>query len=130
MGTVMAANNTAKNVGDMTLRLEFTKNLNQVNNKIHATGNVDEIMLEVSKDICALFNADRLTIYVVGEDNISLVSKVKTGLNSFKDLKLPIAEQSLAGYSAMHKKLLNISGMFTMKKSWHSTARICVSCRK
>ena len=116
MSTVMKSNNTAKNVGEMTLRLEFTKNLNQVNNKIHATGNVDEIMLEVSKDICALFNADRLTIYVVGEDNISLVSKVKTGLNSFKDLKLPIADQSLAGYSAMHKKLLNIKDVYDEKE--------------
>jgi type II secretory ATPase GspE/PulE/Tfp pilus assembly ATPase PilB-like protein len=116
MSTVMAANSTARNAGEMALRLEFTKNLNQVNNKIHATGNVDEIMLEVSKDICALFNADRLTIYVVGEDNISLVSKVKTGLNSFKDLKLPIAEQSLAGYSAMHKKLLNVKDVYDEKE--------------
>jgi type II secretory ATPase GspE/PulE/Tfp pilus assembly ATPase PilB-like protein/GAF domain-containing protein len=112
----MATNSAANNVGDMSLRLEFTKNLNHVNNKIHATGNVDEIMLEVSKDICALFNADRLTIYVVGEDNISLISKVKTGLNSFKDLKLPIAEQSVAGYAAMHKKLLNIKDVYDEKE--------------
>lgn len=112
MSTVMAPNSAASNVGDMKLRLEFTKNLNHVNNKIHATGNVDEIMLELSKDICALFNADRLTIYVVGEDKVSLVSKVKTGLNSFKDLKLPIAEQSIAGYVAMHKKLLNIKDVY------------------
>lgn len=115
MSTVMAANNPAS-AADMSLRLEFTKNLNHVNNRIHATGNVDEIMLEVSKEICALFNADRLTIYVVGEDNISLVSKVKTGLNSFKDLKLPIAEHSLAGYAAMHKKLLNIKDVYDEKE--------------
>jgi type II secretory ATPase GspE/PulE/Tfp pilus assembly ATPase PilB-like protein len=112
----MAANSAAKNAGDIRMKLEFNKNLNQVSNKIHATGNVDEIMLDVSKDICALFNADRLTIYVVGEDNISLVSKVKTGLNSFKDLKLPIAEQSLAGYAAMHKKLLNIKDVYDEKE--------------
>ena len=116
MSTVMAANTAAKNAGDIRLKLEFNKNLNQVSNKIHATGNVDEIMLDVSKDICALFNADRLTIYVVGEDNISLVSKVKTGLNSFKDLKLPIAEQSIAGYAAMHKKLLNIKDVYDEKE--------------
>ncbi|OGS96404.1 MAG: secretion system protein E [Gallionellales bacterium RIFCSPLOWO2_02_FULL_57_47] len=116
MSTVMAPNSAANNVGDMKLRLEFTKSLNHVNNKIHATGNVDEIMLELSKDICALFNADRLTIYVVGEDKVSLVSKVKTGLNSFKDLKLPIAEQSIAGYVAMHKKLLNIKDVYDEKE--------------
>ncbi|MFA6969845.1 MAG: GspE/PulE family protein [Gallionella sp.] len=97
---------------DMSAKLEFTKNLNHVTNKIHATSNIDEIMLDVSKDICALFNADRLTIYVVGDDNASLISKVKTGLNSFKDLKLPIAEQSVAGYVAVNKKLLNIKDVY------------------
>jgi type II secretory ATPase GspE/PulE/Tfp pilus assembly ATPase PilB-like protein len=100
------------NVNEMGLRLEFTKNLNHVTNKIHATSNIDEIMLDVSKDICALFNADRLTIYVVGEDRASLISKVKTGLNSFKDLKLPIAEQSIAGYAAFHKKMLNLKDVY------------------
>jgi len=106
----------ASNAGDITQRIEFTKNLNHVINRIHATGNVDEIMLDVSKDICALFNADRLTIYVVGDDNVSLISKVKTGLNSFKDLKLPIAEQSIAGYSALNKKLLNIKDVYDEKE--------------
>ncbi len=112
MSTVMAAGGAAGNVGEMSLKLEFTKNLNHVINRIHATSNIDEIMLDVSKDICTLFNADRLTIYVVGEDNASLISKVKTGLNSFKDLKLPIAEQSVAGYAAMHKRLLNIKDVY------------------
>jgi type II secretory ATPase GspE/PulE/Tfp pilus assembly ATPase PilB-like protein/GAF domain-containing protein len=112
MSTVLTANSAANNPADANLRLEFNKNLNQVANHIHATGNVDEIMLDISKDVCALFNSDRLTIYVVGEDNISLVSKVKTGLNSFKDLRLPIAEHSLAGYVGMHKKLLNIKDVY------------------
>ncbi len=116
MSTVMATKPAASSSGDMSFRLEFNKNLNHVTNKIHATGNVDEIMLDLGKEICALFNADRLTIYVVGEDGISLVSKVKTGLNSFKDLKLPIAEQSVAGYVATHKKLLNIKDVYDEKE--------------
>ena len=102
----MAAENEAGS------RVEFSRNLNLVTNKIHATSNIDEIMLDVSRDICSLFNADRLTIYVVGDDNVSLVSKVKTGLNSFKDLKLPIAEQSVAGYVAVHRRLLNIKDVY------------------
>ncbi|HMC12806.1 MAG TPA: ATPase, T2SS/T4P/T4SS family, partial [Gallionellaceae bacterium] len=85
-------------------------------NKIHAASNIDEIMLEVSKDICTLFNADRLTIYAVGDDKASLVSKVKTGLNSFKELKLPIAEQSIAGHAALHKKMLNLKDVYDDKE--------------
>src|SRR3981081_3984648 len=93
---------------DVAARLAFQKQLQAVTNKIHATNNIDEIMLEVSADVCALFNADRLPIYSESEDKQSIVSKVKTGLNSFKDLKLPIAEHSIAGYTALAKKAINI----------------------
>src|SRR6266568_1349706 len=97
---------------DVNSRLTFQKNLQIVTNKIHATSNVDEIMLEVSADICTLFNADRLTIYTIGEDKQTIVSKVKTGLNSFKDLKLPIAEHSIAGYVGLSKKMLNLKDVY------------------
>ena len=97
---------------DVGARLAFQKQLQAVTNKIHATNNIDEIMLEVSADVCALFNADRLTIYSMGEDKQSIVSKVKTGLNSFKDLKLPIAEHSVAGYVALAKKTANIKDVY------------------
>ncbi len=109
----MTTNKAEQGAGsDVASRLVFLKNLQNVTNKIHATNNVDEIMLELSQDICNLFNADRLTIYVLGEDKQSIVSKVKTGLNSFKDLKLPIAEQSVAGYVATNKRALNIRDVY------------------
>ena len=98
--------------GEMTSRLEFPKKLQIVSNKIHATSNADEIMLEMSQDICELFNCDRLTIYVPGEDRQSIVSKVKTGLNSFKDIRLPISEHSVAGYVAATRKPANISDVY------------------
>ncbi|MCM2290626.1 MAG: Flp pilus assembly complex ATPase component TadA, partial [Sulfuritalea sp.] len=99
-------------MSDVDSRLAFFKNLQVVTNKIHATSNIDEIMLELSGEICSLFNADRLTIYTVGEDKASIVSKVKTGLNSFKDLRLPIADQSIAGHVALAKKTVNIRDVY------------------
>lgn len=95
-------------MSDVANRLLFLKNLQVVTNKIHATSRIDEIMLELSQDICGLFNADRLTLYALSEDRQSIVSKVKTGLHSFKDIRLPIGEQSVAGYVAMSKKAVNI----------------------
>jgi type II secretory ATPase GspE/PulE/Tfp pilus assembly ATPase PilB-like protein len=105
-------NHPAATQTDVNIRLAFQKQLQLVTNKIHATSNIDEIMLEVSADICQLFNADRLTIYSLGEDKQSIVSKVKTGLNSFKDLKLPIAEHSIAGYVALSRKLANVKDVY------------------
>lgn len=99
-------------MSDLASRLVFLKNLQEVTNKIHATNNIDEIMLALSQDICNLFNVDRLTIYVMGEDKQSVVSKVKTGLNSFKDIRLPISEQSIAGYVAATKSVVNLRDVY------------------
>src|SRR5262245_3250941 len=110
MSAVLSSQGSATT--DVGARLAFQKQLQAVTNKIHATNNIDEIMLEVSADICQLFNADRLTIYSMGEDKQSIISKVKTGLNSFKDLKLPIAEHSIAGYVALSKKTANLKDVY------------------
>ncbi|MBU3998661.1 MAG: secretion system protein E, partial [Gammaproteobacteria bacterium] len=90
----------------------FYKQLQQVTTRIHETENLDQIMLEASQDICKLFNADRLTLYAVNEDQTAIVSKVKTGLNSSRDLKLPISPQSIAGYVAFSRQLLNLPDVY------------------
>jgi type II secretory ATPase GspE/PulE/Tfp pilus assembly ATPase PilB-like protein len=90
----------------------FFRQLQAVTTKIHETENVDQIMLEASADICKLFNADRLTLYAVNEDRTAIVSKVKTGLNTSRDLKLPISPQSIAGYVAWAKQLVNIADVY------------------
>jgi type II secretory ATPase GspE/PulE/Tfp pilus assembly ATPase PilB-like protein len=103
---------TASREVDVTVKLAFSKKLQAVTNRIHSTSNVDEIILDVSRDICQLFEADRMTVYTTSEDGGSIVSKVKTGLNSFKDIKLPISESSLAGFSALHKRHMNIKDVY------------------
>ena len=96
----------------VTFEALYFRQLQLVTNRIHETENIDQIMLEVSNDICKLFNADRLTLYAVNDDRTSIVSKVKTGLNSTQDLKLPIGTQSIAGYVAMAKQMVNIEDVY------------------
>ena len=90
----------------------FYRQLQQVTVRIHETENLEQIMLESSQDICKLFNADRLTLYAVNEDKTSIVSKIKMGLNSTNELKLPISPQSLAGYAAFSRKLVNLADVY------------------
>jgi len=99
-------------LGDMSRRLGFFKNLQRVTNKIHATKDSDEIILELSADICDLFHCDRLTIYLLSDDRQSIVSKVKTGLASHRDIRLPISEQSIAGYVAVTGRTVNIRDVY------------------
>jgi type II secretory ATPase GspE/PulE/Tfp pilus assembly ATPase PilB-like protein len=90
----------------------FFRQLQLVTTKIHETENVDQLILEASQDICKLFNADRLTLYAVNDDRTAIVSKLKTGLNTSKDLKLPISPQSLAGYAAFSRHMVNIPDVY------------------
>ncbi len=96
----------------VTFEVLFYRHLQQVSTRIHETENIDQIMLEASHDICKLFNADRLTLYAISEDRTSIISKVKTGLNTTSDLKLPISAQSIAGHVAFSKQLVNIADVY------------------
>ena len=105
--------NDAANIADMGNKLAFTKKLQAVTNKIHAAKNLDEIILEVSQDIRALFEADRITLYIASDDNQFITSKVKTGLNEFKELKLAVSPTSVAGFVAHHKNMVNIADVYS-----------------
>jgi type II secretory ATPase GspE/PulE/Tfp pilus assembly ATPase PilB-like protein len=97
---------------DKSFEALFVRQLKQVVLRIHETENVEQIMLEVSPEICKLFNADRLTLYAISDDETSIVSKIKTGLTSSRELKLPISPQSIAGYVAFSRKLLNLADVY------------------
>ena len=43
------------------------------------------------------------------------MSKVKSGLNSTQDLKLPIGRQGIAGYVAMTRQMVNIADVDRIK---------------
>lgn len=109
MSTVLSAR---PDNADADGRLNFLQKLHVVTNKIHATGNIDQIMLDLPQDICDLFNCDRITIYSVSDDKQFIVSKVKTGLNSFSDIELPISGQSMAGYAAFHKRIVRVNDVY------------------
>ena len=100
------------NPSDTDLRLDFFKKLQTVTTKIHATNNLDEIMLDLGMEFCDLFNCDRFTLYSVTPEKDHIVSKVKTGLTSFRDLKLAITPSSIAGYVALSRKTISLADVY------------------
>jgi type II secretory ATPase GspE/PulE/Tfp pilus assembly ATPase PilB-like protein len=97
---------------DTEQRLAFLGKLQAVTTRIHATGNLDEIMLDLGRDFCDLFNCDRFTLYAVTPERDHIVSKVKTGLASFRDLRLPISSSSVAGHVAHSRQTINIADVY------------------
>ena len=98
--------------GVVSRRLAFFKGLQMLTNRIHASKNVDEIMLELAPELCTLFEAERFTIYAVEDSGGTIVTRIKTGLNGVQSIRLPIAENSIAGYVALSGQLLNIRDVY------------------
>ncbi len=98
---------------DVHARLRFFKHLQTITNQIHATTNVEQIMLDLSQNICDLFDCERLTLYVVNRRLNVIESKIKTGLSSFKDFALPISDKSIAGYVALSQKTISITNVYS-----------------
>lgn len=96
--------------------LRFMHELQALTNRIHATRHIDEILLEISAEVCTVFNAERLTIYVANDTGNEMTSRVKTGLEGFKELRIPVNDRSIAGFVANHKQLVNIRDVYNSEE--------------
>jgi GAF domain-containing protein len=96
--------------------LVFSKKLQAVTNKIHATSNLYQIMLDLSGDICDLFSCDRLTLYAASRDKDFIFSKIKTGINLDEDIVLPVNEKSIAGWVALTGRTVCIRNVYDKKE--------------
>jgi type II secretory ATPase GspE/PulE/Tfp pilus assembly ATPase PilB-like protein len=92
-------------------KLEYRIALKDITNKIHSARNIDEILVELKEQILRLFDADRITIYAVEASRKIIYSKFKSG-EEISEIRLPISNNSIAGYVAYSQRLINIGNAY------------------
>ncbi len=97
----------ARDVEALQKELQSSKTLNFITNKINSSKEIDDILLNLSESILGLFDADRLTIYVVDGANKEIFSRFKTG-EEISEIRVPLNNKSIAGYCASSGKMANI----------------------
>ncbi|MBW8899661.1 MAG: Flp pilus assembly complex ATPase component TadA [Massilia sp.] len=97
---------------DTERSLDFQRRLMAISTRIHATADLDQLMLDLGQDFCALFDSDRFTLYAATPEQDALVAKVKTGLSSIRHLRLPIGPGSIAGFVALTHHTVNIADVY------------------
>ncbi|ATE58709.1 GspE/PulE family protein [Thauera sinica] len=97
---------------EVARRLAFFKGLQAITTRIHAASDSDEIVLELSGELCALFEAERLSIYMVEDSGATIVTLVKTGLDAVQSIRLPISENSIAGFVALSGRTVNVGDVY------------------
>ncbi len=95
--------------------IAYRKNLQNICNKIHAADNLDEILVDLKDEITGLFEAERLTVYVVDGIKRELVSRFKSG-DEVGEIRIPMSNNSISGCSAFKKKLINIKNVYDDKE--------------
>ncbi|MCP3895247.1 MAG: GAF domain-containing protein, partial [Bacteroides sp.] len=95
--------------------VEYRTKLQDIGNKINSARDLDEMLLDLKNEITELFNAERLTIYVVDGVKRELVSRFKSG-DEISEIRIPVSKNSLAGYSALTHKLLNVINVYDDKE--------------
>ncbi len=87
--------------------LRFQKALNEVANRIHSAKDTNDILLNLQDDILTIFDAQRITVYVVDGVRRQIVSRFKTG-DEISEIRLPIGDGSIAGYCAASGCVVNV----------------------
>ena len=96
-------------------QLEFHKKLNDITNKIHSAKDTDDILLNLQDDILGLFDAERITVYIVDGVNKQVISKFKTG-TEVAEIQVPISNESISGYCALSGEVVNIVNAYDEKE--------------
>jgi type II secretory ATPase GspE/PulE/Tfp pilus assembly ATPase PilB-like protein len=92
-------------------QLEYHKKLNNIANKIHSASDTNDILLNLQSEILSLFNAYRITVYVVDGIKREIVSRFKSG-DEVNEIRVPINHASISGYCAASGKLVNIGDVY------------------
>ncbi len=98
-------------ITELEEKLNIRKALQNITNRINAAQNLKSILVDLREDILALFDAKSVTIYVKDQSTNEIYSMFLAG-SKLSEIRLPITNQSIAGYAANNNKVVNITDAY------------------
>jgi len=115
VSTFITSNGKDRQIQHLTSEVVYRTRLQAICNKINAVNNLDEILIDLKDDITSLFEADRLTLYVVDAQKRELVSRFQS-TNDIEERHLPISTKSIAGWCALKNRPVNVTNAYDVKE--------------
>src|SRR5579884_164132 len=107
----MQAKALPQNLQELQQKVEYAEHVKRITNQIHAASDLDTILLDLHNDILGLFDAEDLTLYAVDPEKKEIFSKVPH-IDKVEEVRIPITEQSLAGFCAKYLRPVNIADAY------------------
>jgi GAF domain/Type II secretion system (T2SS), protein E, N-terminal domain len=105
----------ARSAGNERLA-KFAENVRALAKKIRVTRQLDELMIDMAPEICALFKCERLTVYGVDKDKAVLYSKIKSGMEESREIILPLDKESIAGWVALSRRPVRLRDAYSKEE--------------
>src|SRR5579872_2537648 len=102
-----AGDDVLARIDELSAKLETERRMREVTDHIH-TASLDEIIISVREDVQRLVGCERVTIFAKDPLKEELSSKSMDG-DEIREIRVPIASNSIAGYTALKKKITRIS---------------------
>lgn len=102
-----------QNLEELQQKVEHTERVKRITSQIHAAGDLDQILLDLHKDILSLFDAEDLTLFAFDSEKKEIFSKVPH-VDTVEEVRIPITEQSLAGFCAKYLRPVNITDAYNI----------------
>src|SRR5579885_1203464 len=101
----------ADNLQELQQKVAYAEHVKRITNLIHAAKDLDQILLDLHKDILSVFDAEGLTLYAVDAEKKEVFSKVPE-IDGIQEIRVPINEQSLVGFSAKYLRPVNVADAY------------------
>jgi type II secretory ATPase GspE/PulE/Tfp pilus assembly ATPase PilB-like protein len=109
----MQANPLLKNTQELQLKVISAEHIKRITDQIHAAGDLDHILLDMRKEILSVFDAEDLTIFAFDPEKKEIFSKAPH-IDSVEEFRIPITEQSLAGFCAKYLRPVSIADAYNI----------------
>ncbi len=109
----MQANPIPQNLQELQQKVAFAENVKRITEQIHAASDLDHILLDLRKEVLGIFDAEDLTIFAFDSEKKEIFSKVP-GIDSVEEFRIPISEQSLAGFCAKYLRPVSIADAYNI----------------
>lgn len=96
---------------ELQQKVARAEHVKQIIDQIHSAKDLDHILVDLKDEILSLFDAERLTLYAVDTERKEIYSKF-LDIDEVKEIRVPISEQSIAGFVAKYRRPLNIGDAY------------------
>ncbi|MFP4629838.1 MAG: GspE/PulE family protein [Desulfohalobiaceae bacterium] len=96
---------------NLQAKLDYQTRLNRLYHVLHEADSFVQVLPEVEKEILAILDAERLTIYQRDIQAQAIVSKYKTG-DEIQEIRLPLSFTSIAGFVALTRQPVLIPDVY------------------